>query len=104
MRRLAIIIPAVARRSPAMTTPVALRIATIVVPCGMSAVIGCCTLAPGSWCGATWRRRSANDGPGSVLGANSGNAVGSDIGRGAYRRVLCGQCLNACEQSERRLD
>ena len=43
--------------------------------------------APGSWCGLTWRRSSANDGPGSVCEANSGNELGSDIERGAYRRT-----------------
>src|SRR6476620_1161830 len=41
----------------------------------------------GSWCGLTWRRSSANDGPGSILGENRGNGLGSGIGRGAYRRA-----------------
>jgi hypothetical protein len=40
----------------------------------------------GSADGLTWRRSSANDGPGSILGENSGNALGSDIERGAYSR------------------
>src|SRR5690349_5428432 len=42
--------------------------------------------APGSWCGLTRRRSSANEGPGSEFTANNGNALGSDIGRGAYCR------------------
>ena len=59
-------LPAVARRSPAMTTPPAKRIATTVVPCGMSRVDGPLMPAPGSWCGARRRSTSANDGPGST--------------------------------------
>ncbi len=46
-------------------------------------LLGAGTAAPGSRCGATWRNRSANDGPGSRLAANNGNGVGSDIGPGA---------------------
>src|SRR6476469_5973804 len=42
--------------------------------------------ALGSWCGLTWRRSSENEGPGSILGENSGNALGSAIERGAYSR------------------
>src|SRR5207244_13545559 len=43
------------------------------------------TAAPGSWWGLTRRSSSANEGPGSAVAANSGNGLGSDIGRGAYR-------------------
>ena len=39
MSRCAIMFPAVARRSPAMTTPPLNAAATIVVPCGMSLAI-----------------------------------------------------------------
>jgi hypothetical protein len=46
----------------------------------------------GSADGLTWRRSSANDGPGSILGENSGNALGSDIERGAYSRRSAPQC------------
>src|SRR6266550_4179046 len=61
--------------------------ATTVVPCGMStAIIPVVTAAPGKWWGLTRRRSSANEGPGSACAANSGNGLGSDIGRGAYRR------------------
>src|SRR6476619_4915323 len=42
--------------------------------------------ALGSWCGLTWRRSSENEGPGSIFGENSGNALGSAIARGAYSR------------------
>src|SRR5262245_10533207 len=89
MRRLAIVYPAVARRSPAMTTPSANRIATIVVPWGASSrapppAAGVVSSPFGSWCGATRRRSSAKDGPGSRCGGNAGNE-GSGIGAGAYR-------------------
>ena len=60
--------------------------ATTVVPCGMSSVDGLSMPAPGSWCGASLRSTSANDGPGSTEAANSGNGLDSDIGAGAYRR------------------
>src|SRR5438874_1554183 len=66
--------------------------ATTVVPCGMStAIIPVVTAAPGNWWGLTRRRSSANEGPGSACAANSGNGLGSDIGRGAYRRGSGGQ-------------
>src|SRR5438094_157894 len=66
--------------------------ATTVVPCGMStAIIPVVTAAPGNWWGLTRRRSSANEGPGSACAANSGNGLGSDIGRGAYRRGSAGQ-------------
>jgi hypothetical protein len=75
MRRLAIVNPAVARRSPAITTPPAKRIASTVVPCVTS--IGCVpppvAPAPGSWCGATCRSRPAKDGPGSRSVEKRGN-------------------------------
>ena len=65
MSRWAIMLPIVARRSPAMTTPPAKVSATIVVPCGTSRP-GCATAArarggasgmrPGSRCGAVAAR------------------------------------------------
>src|SRR3954469_4880891 len=70
-----------------MMTPPAKRIATTVVPCGISSVDGPLTPAPGSWWGARRRSTSANDGPGSTDGENRGSALDSDIGAGAYRRA-----------------
>src|SRR3954451_16554785 len=77
-----------------MMTPPAKRIATTVVPCGISSVDGPSMPAPGSWCGASRRSTSANDGPGSTSGVKSGNALDSDIGAGAYRRV------SACQRTD----
>ncbi len=65
--------PAVARRSPAMTTPPSQAAATIVVPCGRSAASGlgadlpevlAPAAAPGAWgssSGAATVRKSVND-------------------------------------------
>src|SRR5256885_6916454 len=85
MRRFAMAKPLVARRSPASTTPSAKRIATTVVPCGMSTE-ACC--APGACTGpasggAVRRSRSANDGPGSNPGPKRGSGR-SFIGERAY--------------------
>jgi len=75
MRRLAIAKPAVARRSPASTTPSAERMATTVVPCAMSAG-ACCppAVTGGAGSGGDVRRSSSvNDGPGSDPGPNMGS-------------------------------
>src|SRR6266567_9480116 len=77
--------PLVARRSPASTTPSAKRMATTVVPCGMS-TDACC--APGAWAapasgGEVRRSRSANDGPGSDPVPKRGSGR-SFIGERAY--------------------
>src|SRR3954447_23831416 len=78
-----------------MMTPVALRTATTVVPCGMSRpAVDPPDAVLGNWCGATVRSRSANDGPGSIEAANRGNALGSGIGRGAYSGVSARQCFH----------
>src|SRR3954454_17635035 len=63
MSRLAIRLPMVARRSPAITTPSAQEMATMVVPCGaMSALIpGGRGRRPGSSSGAATERNSVND-------------------------------------------
>src|SRR4051794_24303261 len=78
-----------------MMTPPAKRIATTVVPCGISSVDGPSIPAPGSWCGASRRSTSANDGPGSTSGVKRGSALDSDIGAGAYRRVSRRERTNA---------
>src|SRR5882757_8183201 len=77
-----------------MITPPANRIATTVVPCGISRVDGPVTPAPGSWCGASLRSTSANDGPGSTDVENSGSELDSDIGAGAYRPISTPQGTN----------
>src|SRR5205823_10382790 len=78
--------------------------ATTVVPCGMStAIIPVVTAAPGNWWGLTRRRSSANEGPGSACAANSGNGLGSDIGRGAYRRGSGGQGAGPFTRDSREL-
>jgi hypothetical protein len=71
--RCAIMLPAVARRSPAMTTPPSQAAATIVVPCASSATTGLGTETPagmtpvapaaacGSRSGAATVRKSVND-------------------------------------------
>src|SRR3954451_4327191 len=84
-----------------MTTPVAERSATTVVPCGMSPVIGWSIPAPGSRCGATLRSRSANDGPGSVVGVKRGKDSESGIGAGAYRRVSAAKRLHTLPHHRR---
>src|SRR3954451_3009228 len=74
MSRWAMTLPIVARRSPAITTPVVWVTATMVVPCGASRV----TLArasarlPGKRSGARAPRKSANE-----LLAGAKNAAGS---------------------------
>src|SRR3954447_21827948 len=85
-----------------MMTPPAKRIATTVVPCGISSVDGPSIPAPGSWWGATRRSTSANDGPGSTSGVKSGSALDSDIGAGAYRRVSGRERTNAPSHERRR--
>ena len=75
MSRWAITLPAVARRSPAMTTPSRNTSATIVVACGTSSPAGTAAAPrplrssgtrPGSRCGALAVTKSVNDdGPGA---------------------------------------
>src|SRR5579859_4009825 len=48
--------------------------------------------ALGSWCGLTCRSSSENEGPGSILGENRGNVLGSAIDRGAYSGHSTPQC------------
>ena len=72
--------PAVARRSPAITTPSADRIATTVVACVMSNGVPVACSTGGIAAGLTWRNRSTNDAPGSTPGANKGSIEGSVIG------------------------
>src|SRR5438876_2647996 len=96
MRRLAMAKPLVARRSPASTTPSAKRMATTVVPCGMSTE-ACC--APGACAGpasggVVRRRSSANDGPGSNPGPKRGSGR-SFIAERAYTGEIS---ANAAEQ------
>src|SRR5688572_1585297 len=77
IRRLAIVYPSVARRSPAMTTPPANFMHTIVVPWGASSGAGPeparGRFAPGSAFGLVRRSSSKKEGPGSVPGANVGS-------------------------------
>ena len=63
MSRLAMRLPIVARRSPAMRMPSAVAIATIVVPCRVvSAATGCATLRrPGNSSGAATPRKSVKE-------------------------------------------
>ena len=65
MSRWEIMFPAVARRSPAITTPSRLTAATIVVPCGMSAPppppLSAALVLAGSSPGAATLRKSEND-------------------------------------------
>src|SRR3954453_13426831 len=87
-----------------MITPPAKRIATTVVPCGISSVDGPLTPAPGSWWGARRRSTSANDGPGSTDGENRGSALDSGIGAGAYRRVSGAQSTDSRPHQPGQLD
>src|SRR5579875_1590851 len=60
MSRWAMMLPIVARRSPAISTPAACATATIVVPCGTSAGTGPAAVRrPGSRSGACRPRKSA---------------------------------------------
>ena len=66
MSRCEIMLPAVARRSPAMTTPSRHEAATIVVPCGSAAATAAAagppeSPAPGSSPGAAEARKSLKD-------------------------------------------
>src|SRR5690242_9793326 len=63
MSRWAMMLPIVARRSPAITTPLGNVAATIVVPCGASVVtaLGRCSRRPGSNSGDAIAKKSAND-------------------------------------------
>src|SRR4051794_35067297 len=87
-----------------MITPPAKRIATTVVPCGISRVDGDVIPAPGNWCGESLRSTSANDGPGSTAVENSGNELDSDIGAGAYRRHSARQRTNPCPNQDLQLN
>ena len=80
MRRLAIATPAVARRSPAITTPSAERIATTVVACVMSNGVPAPPTTGVTPAGLTCRNSSTKDGPGSTPGAKRGSIEGSVIG------------------------
>ncbi len=61
MSRWAMTLPIVARRSPAMTTPLLCVTATIVVPCGASTVPDGSVSRDGSRSGAAALRNSVNE-------------------------------------------